>query len=242
MSRSIKDSFRATVFSVVAFATALSLATPPAWAQNKSKPDRLTKAAERSENAAKVLDLMMASNQVVIAQYLLDNSQAVAVFPQTTRTTVLLNVIIRGQGVVSRRTQNGWGAPAFFRFGGADISIGVGKESMDVIIFFIKDEAVAWLLKGNTNFNGKKKAVTSLIGKGDLKADTNAVVYAVTAEGFVPIEKLEIGIAADNDLNKVVYALKAREVLADTQNKIVSYAPEGINKFPQTLARYSKRR
>jgi lipid-binding SYLF domain-containing protein len=241
MNRSIKDSFGLIVSSAMAIAMLLCLAVTPARAQKKNSPDRITKAAQRSENAAQVLDVLMASNQVVIAQYLLDNAQAVAVFPQTIRTSVLLNVLIHGQGVVSRRVPGGWGAPAFFTFKGADINFKFGKESMNIIIFFMNDEAVSWLLKEKIGFDGKKKAVTSLIGKGELKPDTNVIIYTATAEGFGSVEHLGIGIGADNDLNKIVYGLKAREILADTQNKITRNAPEGIYQFPQSLARYSAR-
>src|SRR5882672_10719470 len=79
-------------------------------AQNKS---RLQDATRHAGEAAKDFTEIMNVRDKAIPQELLDKAEAIAVFPGVIKAAFIIGGR-GGQGVISRRTRNGWTAPAFF--------------------------------------------------------------------------------------------------------------------------------
>src|SRR5215510_7472638 len=74
-------------------------------------------AADQSAKAARVFDQIMATREKSIPRDLLDRAEAVAVFPGVLKAGFIVGGR-GGSGVISRRVQGGWSAPAFFDLGG----------------------------------------------------------------------------------------------------------------------------
>ena len=81
------------------------------------KTARTQDAARHSSAAAKTFTEIMNVRDKAIPQELLDNAEAIAVFPGVIKAAFIIGGR-GGQGVISRRVKGGWSAPAFFNLGG----------------------------------------------------------------------------------------------------------------------------
>ena len=96
----------------------LSICLCASLAVGQYNRDRNTKkvreAAEQSARAARVFDQIMGTREKSIPKDLLDKAEAVAVFPGVLKGGLIVGGR-GGSGVISRRVENGWSAPAFWR-------------------------------------------------------------------------------------------------------------------------------
>src|SRR5262245_39559313 len=114
----------------------------PALAQRskESKIDRkdLDKATKHAQEAAKVFEEIMRAPDNGIPQDLLNRAEAVAVFPKVVKAAFIIGGS-GGKGVISRRTPQGWSAPAFFKLGGGSFGAQIGAEETDYVLLFMNE-------------------------------------------------------------------------------------------------------
>jgi lipid-binding SYLF domain-containing protein len=216
----------------------------------KKELDKEAKAVERAADAVKMLETVMASSDRAIAGNLLSKARAVAVFPRLTKKIVFIDQFIYGQGLVSRRTESGWGIPVFLNFKGGDIGMRLwGSETSDVILLFMTDEAAQWLMKDKlqlklkSNLVYREGVVSKPVGKMSdeelAKSGIKVIIYKITKDGFADMDALTMDLSPDNNLNQGVYWTRAREILSGQDKQALQHAPAGVLEFPRALARYS---
>jgi lipid-binding SYLF domain-containing protein len=66
--------------------------------------------------------------------------------------------------------------------------------------------------------------------------------YSRSRGAFAGLELKGVVIKPDNEDNLQVYGMTARDILTGTNKISMAAMPAGVRIFPQTLARYSKRR
>ena len=116
-----------------------------ATAQQKKAADTAKEQAEarkQAEKAAKVFREIMSVPDKAIPQELLQNAEAVAVFPDVIKAGVILVGGRGGKGVISRRLPGGWSAPAFFKIGGGSFGPQIGASSTDFVLLFMNEAGV----------------------------------------------------------------------------------------------------
>ncbi|MGH9175586.1 MAG: lipid-binding SYLF domain-containing protein, partial [Vicinamibacterales bacterium] len=103
--------------------------------------------AERIRHATTVLDEIMAAPDQAIPSGVLDNAEAVAVFPSTVKGGFIL-AAHRGKGVISVRDRNTntWSLPAFLTVTGGSIGAQIGAQSVDLVLVVMNRRGLENLL------------------------------------------------------------------------------------------------
>jgi lipid-binding SYLF domain-containing protein len=215
-----------------------SLAVP---AQKKT---RLQDATRHATDAAKVFTEIMNVRDKAIPQELLDKAEAIAVFPGVVKAAFIIGGR-GGQGVISRRTRNGWSAPAFFNLSGGSFGAQIGAQKNDYVFLIMNEAGVKGLLEDKFEMGGEVGLVAGPIGR-EAAASTNATLdagilsYSRSKGAFIGAALKGVAITPDNDLNEAVYRMKAMEILTSKPMSLTQM-PAGVRIFPRTLARYSHR-
>jgi lipid-binding SYLF domain-containing protein len=177
---------------------------------------------------------------------LLDRAEAVAVFPGVLKGGFIVGGR-GGSGVISRRVANGWSAPAFFDLGGGSIGLQIGVASTDYILLFMNQQAVGSLLNDKFEIGGEGSAAAGPVGRSasastDLRLNAQILSYSRSKGAFAGLELKGVVIKPDDEDNRQIYGMTAREILTGANKISMSEMPEGVRVFPQTLGRYSTRR
>ena len=224
---------------------AVAGAAIPAQAQAKNQK-KLADAAKEAQKASDVFTDIMNVREKAIPQSLLDKAEAIAVFPGVIKAGFIVGGR-GGHGVISRRTRNGWSAPAFFHLGGGSVGLQIGASSTDFVLLFMNDSALGGLLKDKFEIGGESSAAAGPVGRSasattDAQLKAQILSYSRSRGAFAGLEIKGVVISADNDDNVAVYGMKAVDVLAPGSVSTIGRMPAGVRIFPQTLARYSGRR
>ena len=231
-----------------ALALALLLGVPAAATAQKTKASDVAKeqaeARKQAEKAAKVFREIMSVPDKAIPRELLENAEAVAVFPDVFKAGVLLVGGRGGRGVISRRIRGGWSAPAFFKIGGGSFGPQIGASSTDFVLIFMNEAGVKGLLDDKLELGGEVSVAAGPFGRAT-GASTNATLdagiltYSRSKGVFVGAELKGVVVDPDNKRNEAVYGLTARELL--TGIEIKRPIPSSVRSLTLQLARYSRK-
>jgi SH3 domain-containing YSC84-like protein 1 len=229
-------------------ALSLMLLTGLAAAQGKQtkQAKKINEATERSRKAARVFTEIMAAPDKAIPRDLLDKAEAVAVFPHVIKAGFIVGGR-GGSGVISRRVKGGWSAPAFFKLGGASIGLQIGASSTDFVLLFMNEDALKGLLEDKLELGGEGSVAAGPVGRAaaastNLTLDAGIISYSRSKGLFAGLELKGVVINPDNDDNKAVYGMTARDILTGSNKLSVAMMPAGVRIFTRTLSRYSVRR
>ncbi|MDQ2977500.1 MAG: lipid-binding SYLF domain-containing protein [Acidobacteriota bacterium] len=216
----------------------LAVAVP---AQKKS---RLQDATRHAQEAAETFTEIMNVRERAIPKELLDKADAIAVFPGVIKAAFIFGGK-GGQGVISRRTRNGWSAPAFFNLGGGSFGAQIGATKTDYVLLIMNEDGVKGLLKDKFEIGGEVGVAAGPLGREaaastNPRLDAGILSYSRSKGAFIGAALKGAVISPDNDLNEAVYGKKAQEVLT-APTMTLTQMPVGVRIFPRTLSRYSHR-
>lgn len=235
--------FRVILASLV-FGSALLLPESSAVAQ---KP-KFAHAIERSGDAGRVISLLALVPDSDLPKELVDKAQAVAVFPKVSQETALFSTMSQGFGVISARESDGWSLPAFYEFFGGGYGNPLPKnETSAIILLFMTKDALGWFEKGRVALKNEKKALAGPVGsiteeqRKELK-DAAVLAYSyyngkLDGKAFGKSFWTKFGLSPDNNINKPMYGMKGREVLAG-QKIDATVVPAGIPAYEEALEKY----
>jgi len=213
-------------------------------AVSAQKKTRLQDATRHATAAAKVFTEIMNVRDKAIPKELLDKAEAIAVFPGVIKAAFIFGGR-GGQGVISRRTRNGWSPPAFFNLSGGSFGAQIGAQKNDYVFLIMNEEGVKGLLEDKFEMGGEVGVVAGPVGR-EAAASTNTTLdagilsYSRSKGAFIGAALKGVVISPDNNLNEAVYGKKATEILTG-RPMTLSQMPAGVRIFPRTLARYSHR-
>jgi lipid-binding SYLF domain-containing protein len=210
--------------------------------QVEAKKSRLQDATRHSTDAAKVFTDIMNVREKAIPKELLDKAEAIAVFPGVIKAAFIFGGK-GGQGVVSRRTKNGWTAPAFFNLSGGSFGAQIGATKTDYVLLIMNEKGLKGLLEDKFEMGGEVGVAAGPVGREaaastNLTLDAGILSYSRSKGAFIGAALKGAVITPDNDLNEAVYDMKAKDVLTNGAMTL-SQMPAGVRIFPRTLARYS---
>lgn len=212
--------------------------------EGKNFPD----AIERSGDAARIVSLLALLPDSGFPKELADKAAAVGVFPKVTMETAFITHMTQGYGVISARQESGWTSPAYYQFSGGGYGSPFAKnETNAVILLFMTKDAVSWFEKGGVPLTNEKKALAGPVGtltaeqRKELES-AQILAYAYyngkldgTAFGKSFWKKFLLN--PDNNINKPLYSMKGREVLAG-QKIDAQTLPAGVSAFQEALTKY----
>jgi SH3 domain-containing YSC84-like protein 1 len=213
----------------------LCLAAAPTLAQKKG--NRANDARRHSAEAAKVFDEIMASDSS-IPKGLIDKAQAIAVFPGVLKAAFIVGGR-EGKGVISRRTDADWSAPAFFNLAGGSFGAQVGADKTDYVLLIMNERGLNKLLEDKFELGGEIGVAAGPVGREasaatDAQLQAEILTYSRTKGAFIGVALKGTTITPDNDLNEAFYEKRASEVLTGGVNS----TPEAVLVYPKTLSRY----
>jgi lipid-binding SYLF domain-containing protein len=203
----------------------------------------IREATSRAADAAKAFNDVMSKADKSIPRELLERAEAVAVFPGVLKAAFVIGGR-GGEGLISRRTPEGWSAPAFFKLGGGSFGFQIGADKTDYIMLFLNDGGLKGLLQDKFEFGGDVGIAAGPVGR-EASATTTArlnagiLSYSRSKGAFIGAALKGTRIAPDNDTNRTLYGKTAKEILNSNQ---VTPFPDQVKVFPNTLSRYSSRK
>src|SRR5262249_6902356 len=100
-----------------------------AWAADDDKSD----IEKRIQNAATVLDEIMAVKDKAIPDKVMSDAECVAVVPSMVKIAIGIGGN-HGKGVATCKTANGWSAPAPFTITGGSWGLQIGAQGIDLVM------------------------------------------------------------------------------------------------------------
>jgi lipid-binding SYLF domain-containing protein len=222
-----------TILSIVLVTCALAV---PTFAQKQGK--KASEATRRSNDAATVFNEIMGAADNAIPKELVDNAQAIAVFPSVLKAAFIFGGR-EGKGVISRRTAAGWTTPAFFNLGGGSFGAQIGADKTDYVLLVMNENGLNGLLGDKFQIGGEVGVAAGPVGREasaatDAQLKAEILTYSRSKGLFAGVDLSGTAITPDNKLNEAFYGMKANDVLKGA----VSRVPPGVSSFPETLTRY----
>jgi len=182
--------------------------------------NKLEDASEKATDAAKVLRDMMAKDDHAIPDWLLAKAHGIAVIPNTLKGGLGIGGY-GGQGLISKKQGNGWGAPMFVNMGGATFGLQAGAESSDLVLVFTDEKGLDALVKDKVKLGADASVAAGPVGR-HAEVGTNATmdtaIYSYSeSKGLFAGITLEGGVLEiDDSENEKVYGkpVDAKAVLA----------------------------
>src|SRR5712664_1417873 len=203
-----------------------------------AQKSRTQDAARHSEAAAKVFTEIMNVSEQSIPKGLLDKAEAIAVFPGVVKAAFIIGGK-GGQGVISRRTRNGWSAPAFFNLSGGSFGAQIGATKTDYVLLIMNEDGLNGLLKDKFEIGAEVGVAAGPVGR-EAAASTNPrlgagiLSYSRSKGAFIGAAIKGAAISPDNDLNEAVYGMKAKDLLTG-KPMTLTQMPAVVRIFPRTL-------
>jgi len=220
-------------------------------ASQNADPQKFRHAVTRSGDAGRIITMLAVMPDFTIPKELMDKAEAVGVFPKVVRETAFIMQASKGWGVISARQGSGWTMPAFYMFGGGGYGNPFAEsDTHGVILLFMTKEALSWFEKGGVQLKNQRKAVEGPVGgMSDVQRkqleDVHVIAYAyyngrLNGTAFGTSFWKSFGLNPDNNINKPVYGMKGREVLAGTTVDPTKVIP-GISAYQEALTKYYSR-
>ncbi len=244
----MKQTIKQWTLSGLAIIAALSfgIVSIPAQTTMNAKEMRKQQKEGRDEvrEATKVFREIMSVPEKGIPRELLEKAEAIGVFPNVVKAGFIVGGR-GGDGVVARRTANGWSAPVFYNIGGASFGAQIGAKKTDYIMLFMNEGALRDLLDDKLEFEGDLSFAAGPIGRTvgagtNLTADAGILIYSRSSGAFVGASIGGAVLTADNSINEAFYKMKAGEVLDKPESVNLTNVSADLRGFSDTVKLYAK--
>lgn len=197
-----------------------------------------------AREATKALREVMNEPDKAIPRELLEKAHGIGVFPNVVKAGFIVGGR-GGDGVVARRTANGWSAPVFYNIGGASFGAQIGVKKTDYIMLFMNEGALRELLDDNLAFEGDISFAAGPVGR-TLGAGTNAtlgsgiLVWSRSKGAFIGASIGGAVLTADNSKNEAFYKMRAGAVLDKPESVALTNVSVDLRGFSDLVKLYAK--
>ncbi len=238
MNKLIKN-MMTTVFAAALIFT-MNIFVVTAQTNNK---EQISEGRKEAKSAVRVLNAMMKKPDDFIPRELLERAEAIAVFPGVVKGAFLIGGR-GGDGVVARKTANGWSVPVFYNMGGASFGAQIGVKKTDYIMLFMNEGALRELLKDKLEFGGDLSFAAGPVGRTagagtNLTLDAGILTWSQSEGAFIGASLKGAVLTADNSINNAIYGMPAKDILANPENVQMNNLSSEIKDFSDTVAHYA---
>lgn len=204
-------------FSIIAIVALLAVAAPKIKAQNKKQQKEVAEVAELSDDASKAFAEIMGIPDKVITERMLSDAEAIAGFPSVVKAAFIFGGTGE-KGLIMRRFQSGWSAPTVFKLGGGSAGCQIGASKTEAALLFMTEDNLKNLLESKFEIGADVAAAAGPVGRS-VEAATNAQLqaeilsYSKSKGLFAGVSIYGAVIRRDNDANKAVYGMEAKELI-----------------------------
>ena len=187
----------------------------PLWASAAN-----TKAEERLQNAAAVLQEVMNAPDKGIPLEIVEHAKCMAVIPHQIKAGFVVAAKF-GKGVATCRTdKRGWSAPAFFTITGGGWGAQIGIASIDNVLMIMNQRGMDHLLSAKFQIGADASAAAGPVGRHaaagtDWKMESEILSYARARGVFAGVSLDGAVVHPDQEATKIVYGklLPPRDIL-----------------------------
>jgi len=214
----------------------LLLLSSVAWAADDDKSD----IEKRIQNAANVLDEIMAVKDKAIPDKVMSDAECVAVVPSMVKIAIGIGGN-HGKGVATCKTANGWSAPAPFSITGGSWGLQIGAQGIDLVMLVMNQKGMDALLSSKFKVGADASAAAGPVGRQaaadtDWKLKAEVLTYSRARGVFAGIDLNGSHIAQDKDETRILFGKMVP--FADILGGKVE-APNGSQPFLGAVKKYT---
>jgi SH3 domain-containing YSC84-like protein 1 len=203
--------------------------------------DEETKATERAQAAAEVLNEIQAAPDKGIPQEVLGSAECVAVVPSMLKGGFIVGAKY-GRGLASCRSEKGWSAPAFFVVTGGSFGLQIGGQAVDLVMLIMNKDGMKHLLTSEFALGADASVAAGPVGRHaegntDWKMRAEVLTYSRARGLFAGISLNGAVIKQDKDSTREFYG---RMVPFRTALIGEIDPPAGANAFLSSLAQWAQ--
>jgi SH3 domain-containing YSC84-like protein 1 len=203
--------------------------------------DEETKANERAQAAAQVLNEIQAAPDKGIPEEVLRSAECVAVVPSMLKGGFIVGAKY-GRGLASCRTEKGWSAPAFFLVTGGSFGFQIGGQAVDLVMLIMNKEGMRHLLSSEFALGADASVAAGPVGRHaegntDWKMRAEVLTYSRARGLFAGVSLNGAVIKQDKDSTREFYG---RMVPFKTSLIGEIDPPPGANPFLTSLAQWAQ--
>jgi SH3 domain-containing YSC84-like protein 1 len=217
---------------------ALSLCSLAAVADDQPKE---SKAADRVQAAADVLNEIQSAPDSGIPAEILGRSQCVAVVPSMLKGGFIVGAKY-GRGLASCRTPKGWSAPAFFVVSGGSFGFQIGGQAVDLVMLIMNNDGMQHLLSSEFALGADASVAAGPVGREaegstDWKMRAQVLTYSRARGVFAGVSLNGAVMKQDKDSTREFYGHMVTFKAALTGE---ADPPAQANVFLTTLAKWAQ--
>ena len=210
-----------------------------AWAADDEA--KASKASDRVEAAADVLNQIQSAPDSGIPQEILSKAECVAVVPSMLKGGFVVGGKY-GRGLASCRNPKGWSAPAFFTVAGGSFGFQIGGQAVDLVMLIMNNDGMQRLLSSKVSLGADASVAAGPVGRHaegdtDWKMRAQVLTYSRARGVFAGVSLNGAVMNQDKDSTREFYghmvtfkALLTGEV----------EPPPAANSFLTTLAKWAQ--
>ncbi len=200
-----------------------------------------TKAQDRVEAAAEVLNDIQAAPDKGIPQEVLGSAECVAVVPSMLKGGFIVGARY-GRGLASCRTPKGWSAPAFFTVAGGSFGFQIGGQAVDLVMLIMNNDGMQKLMSSQFSLGADASVAAGPVGRHaegntDWKMRAQVLTYSRARGIFAGVSLAGAVIKQDKDSTREFYG---HMVPFKTSLTGEVEPPAGANTFLTTLAKWAQ--
>jgi lipid-binding SYLF domain-containing protein len=192
---------------VLVFGASLLIIGCLAWSKDDKDQSDIDK---RLDNAANVLNEIMATPDKAIPDKVMNDAKCIAVVPSMVKIAVGFGGS-HGKGVATCRTESGtWSAPAPITITGGSWGLQLGGQAVDLVMIVTNDQGMQHLLASKFKLGADASAAAGPVGR-DAAADTDwkmkaeVLTYSRARGIFAGIDLNGSAITQDKDETRLLY-------------------------------------
>jgi lipid-binding SYLF domain-containing protein len=203
--------------------------------------EKESKAADRVQAAAEVLDEIQGAPDKGIPQEVLGSAECVAVVPSMLKGGFIVGAKY-GRGLASCRTPKGWSAPAFFVVTGGSVGFQIGGQAVDLVLLIMNKDGMKHLLSSEFALGADASVAAGPVGRHaegdtDWKMRAEVLTYSRARGLFAGVTLNGAQIKQDKDSTREFYG---RMVSFPASLRGEVDAPAGANAFLSSLAKWAQ--
>ena len=213
-----------------------------AFSDDKKDEKDASKAEDRVQAAATVLDEIESAPDTGIPEEVLASAECVAVVPSLLKGGFILAARY-GRGVASCRTPTGWSAPAFIFTSGGSFGFQIGGQAIDLVMLIMNKDGLKNLLSSKFQLGADASVAAGPVGRHaaadtDWKLRAQVLTYSRSRGAFAGISLAGAVIKQDKDATREFYG---RMVPFRTSLTGKVEAPKGAYPFLSVLAKWAQK-
>jgi lipid-binding SYLF domain-containing protein len=212
-----------------------------AFAADEKASGKESKAQDRVQAAADVLNEIQGTPDQGIPAEVLGSAECVAVVPSMLKGGFVVGARY-GRGLASCRTPKGWSAPAFFTITGGSFGLQIGGQAVDLVMLIMNKDGMHKLLSSQFKLGADASVAAGPVGRHaaadtDWKMRAQVLSYSRARGLFAGLELNGAVIKQDKDSTREFYG---HMVTSNAALEGEIEAPSSAYPFLQTLAKWAK--